>query len=207
MTSGVLLLVGTMKGAFLVDLSADRSRWTVRGPHFKGSPIYALAFDGRAGRRRIWAANQSPHWGTVLCWSDDLGESWTVPEAANVRFPSDSGLALERIWQIVQGSADQPDVLYCGVEPAALFESRDAGASWSVVRGLLDHPHRAQWQPGGGGLCLHTILPGPTSADPLLVAISTGGVYRSDDGGGSWRPRNPGVRAEFLPDQHPEFGQ
>jgi photosystem II stability/assembly factor-like uncharacterized protein len=97
--------------------------------------------------------------------------------------------------------------MYCGVEPAALFESNDAGESWSLVQGLFDHPHRPQWQPGGGGLCLHTILVDPSNPKRLHVAISTGGVYRSDDGGKSWQARNKGVSAEFLPDKYPEFGQ
>jgi len=99
--------------------------------------------------------------------------------------------------------------LFCGVEPAALFRSDDAGAIWSLVKGLFDHPHRTQWQPGGGGLCLHTILPNPANKDRMHIAISTGGVYRTDDGGQSWNPRNVGVRAQFLPPEHryPEFGQ
>jgi photosystem II stability/assembly factor-like uncharacterized protein len=107
------------------------------------------------------------------------------------------------------GHPDEPDTLYCGVEPAALFKSTDAGASWSLVKGLYDHPHRSQWMPGGGGLCLHTVLPDPTNSKRLYVAISTGGVYRTDDGGENWQPRNNGVRAQFLPpdQQYPEWGQ
>jgi photosystem II stability/assembly factor-like uncharacterized protein len=97
--------------------------------------------------------------------------------------------------------------MYCGVEPAALFESRDAGQSWSLVRGLFDHPDRPRWEPGGGGLCLHTILPDPTNAARMHVAISTGGVYRTVNGGKSWQSRNQGIRAEYLPDKYPEFGQ
>jgi photosystem II stability/assembly factor-like uncharacterized protein len=93
------------------------------------------------------------------------------------------------------------------VEPAALFESRDEGTTWSLVRGLWDHPHRAQWQPGGGGLCLHTVECDPSRPGRVHVAISTGGVYRTDDGGATWRTAHRGVRAEFLPDKHPEFGQ
>jgi photosystem II stability/assembly factor-like uncharacterized protein len=107
----------------------------------------------------------------------------------------------------VPGRADEPDVLYCGVEPAALFESKDAGETWSLVRGLWDHPHRPRWQPGGGGLCLHTILPDATERKRIFVAISTAGVYRSDDGGANWKTAHRGVRAQFLPNPHPEFGQ
>ena len=91
------------------------------------------------------------------------------------------------------GHPDEPDTLYCGVEPAALFKSTDAGETWALVQGLYDHPHRAQWQPGGGGLCLHTILPDPSNSKRLFIAISTGGVYRTDDGGENWQPRNQGV--------------
>jgi hypothetical protein len=202
-----LLLVGTTKGAFVLASNPARSRWQISGPHFPGHAVYALAYDARSGRRRIWAAVQSMHFGAVLRSSDDFGRSWTQPQAANVKFPSDAGVALKQIWQIALPSADRPDALYCGVEPAALFESNDAGETWSLVRGLFDHPHRARWEPGGGGQCLHTILLDPTDPRRMHVAISTGGVYRSEDGGRSWHPRNQGIRAEFLPEKYPEFGQ
>jgi len=203
----VLLLVGTTKGVFLLSAAGSRSRWHVGGPHLPGHPVYALAYDGRDGRRRIWAGPESPHFGAVLCWSDDFGRTWTRPERANVRFPEDTGAALQRVWQICPGREDEPDSLYCGVEPAALFESRDGGENWSLVRGLWDHPHRPRWTPGGGGLCLHTILLDPARRERLFVAISTGGVYRTDDLGRSFRASNRGVRAEFLPEKQPEFGQ
>jgi photosystem II stability/assembly factor-like uncharacterized protein len=93
------------------------------------------------------------------------------------------------------------------VEPSALFESRDAGKTWSPVQGLLEHPHRPKWTPGGGGMCLHTILPDPTDPRRMIIAMSTGGAYRTDDGGTTWQARNQGVRAEFLPEKYPEFGQ
>jgi hypothetical protein len=166
-----------------------------------------MAYDGREGRKRLWAATQSMHWGAVLCSSDDFGEHWTVPEAPSVTFPAAAKRSLKQIWQITPGPTDEPDTMYCGVEPAALFASRDAGESWKPVVGLLNHPHAPLWQPGGGGLCLHTIITDPTDARRMLVAISTGGVYRTDDGGRTWEPRNAGVRAEFLPDKYPEFGQ
>jgi hypothetical protein len=203
----VLLLVGTTKGAFFAWSEEGRKKWRIDGPHFKGESVYALAFDGRNGRRRTFASTNSMHWGSVLRASDDFGRSWTAPERQNVRFPADSGLALKQIWQICVGPAAEPDLLYCGVEPSALFESRDAGESWEPVQGLLTHEHRAQWQPGGGGLCLHTIVLDPADRKRMLVAMSTGGVYRTDDGGHSWRARNAGVRAEFMPDKYPEFGQ
>ncbi len=204
----VVVLVGTMKGAFLARAGSERDGWELAGPWFQGEPVYALAYDARAGRRRLWAAPASWHWGPNLRWSDDFGATWSNPESIPVRYPEDTGLELTRIWQIEPGREAEPDTLYCGVEPAALFESRDAGESWSLVRGLFDHPHRAQWQPGGGGLCLHTILPHPSDRDRMWVAISTGGVYRTEDGGRSWMARNAGIAARFLPfDDPPEFGQ
>jgi photosystem II stability/assembly factor-like uncharacterized protein len=169
--------------------------------------VYSLAYDGRAGRRRIWAASQHFAFGTNLYSSDDFGKTWTKPEAALVKFPQDTGLELKQIWQITIGREDEPDRMYCGVEPAALFESSDAGQSWSLVRGLHDHPHRSQWSPGGGGLCLHTIVPHPTDPNRMHVAISTGGVYRTEDGGKSWQVSNQGISSEFLPNKYPEFGQ
>jgi len=203
----VVLLVGTMKGAFLLRSTPARARWELGGPHFPGQAVYALAYDARDGRRRLLAGTGSEHWGATLSTSDDFGRSWSTPETATLRFPEDTGASLKRIWQILPGRADEPQVLYAGVEPAALFESRDAGASWNLVRGLHDHPHRPRWMPGGGGLCLHTIVPDAAKRDRLFVAISTGGVYRTDDGGASWQARNVGVRAGFLPDPQPEFGQ
>ena len=135
------------------------------------------------------------------------------PGASQVRrpcaFPADSGRALAQIWQIAPGRPTEPNVFYCGVEPAALFESRDGGESWQPNKGLLNHEHQPKWQPGGGGLCLHTIVLDPDNPRRMLIAMSTGGVYRSDDGGKSWRARNVGVRAQFMPEEHryPEFGQ
>jgi photosystem II stability/assembly factor-like uncharacterized protein len=203
----VLVLIGTMKGAFIARSNRARKRWEVGGPYFPGEAVYAMAYDGRAGRRRLWAGTNSMHWGAVLRTSDDFGATWTEPQVPKVRFPEDSGVSLKQIWQIKPGRASEPNTLYCGVEPAALFESNDAGETWSLNRGLFDHPHRAQWQPGGGGLCLHTIVPDATNPDRMTIAISTGGVYRTDDGGRSWAARTKGVRADFLPDKYPEFGQ
>ena len=100
-----------------------------------------------------------------------------------------------------------PEVLYCGVEPAALFESRDEGDTWSLVRGLFDHPHRPRWMAANGGLALHTILLDPVDRQRMYIAISSGGVYRTDDGGATWSPRNHGVRVTFMPTKYPEFGQ
>ena len=203
----VVLLVGTVKGAFLLRAPATRATWEVGGPYLAGRAVYALTHDSRAGRRRIWASATSMHWGAVLVSTDDWGRTWTEPEEANVKFPAESGLALKQIWQVVPGRAAEPDTLYCGVEPAALFRSTDGGQTWNCVSGLLDHPHRPRWTPGGGGLCLHTIVLDPVKAARMWVAVSTAGVYRTDDGGRTWAARNVGIRAEFLPEKYPEFGQ
>lgn len=203
----VLLLVGTMKGAFILRANKGRGKWEMGGPYFPGSAVYAMAYDGRAGRRRIWAGPHSMHWGGLLRSSDDFGKSWTNSEEANVKFPEGAGAALKQIWEIVPGREAEPDMLYCGVEPAALFVSSDAGNTWRLSEGLWNHPQRPRWQPGGGGLCLHTILLDPASSNRMRIAVSTGGMYVTDDGGSTWRASNQGVRAEFLPEKYPEFGQ
>jgi serine/threonine protein kinase len=201
-----LLLVGTTKGAFLLRSNIRRTRWEVGGPYFHGHAVYAMAYDDRAGRHRLWASTQS-YWGTFLRSSDDFGKSWTNPQEATIRFPADTGHSLKNIWQITLGRPEEPNVLYCGVEPAALFESRDEGESWRLVRGLFDHPHRPRWTPGNGGLALHTLLLDPADKQRMYVAISAGGVYRTDDGGGTWRAQNQGIRTTFMPGKYPEFGQ
>jgi photosystem II stability/assembly factor-like uncharacterized protein len=203
----VLVLVGTMKGAFILRSNGARQKWDVGGPYFPGMPVYAMAFDGRGKRRRLWAAPGSEHWGTSLAHSDDFGKNWTQPDKNAIRFPDETGATVTRIWQIRPGRDGDPNTLYAGAEPAALFESHDAGETWSLNEGLWGHEHRSQWQPGFGGLGLHTIIPDGTRDERMWIAISTGGVYRTDDGGRTWKVRNKGVRAEYLPDKHPEFGQ
>jgi hypothetical protein len=204
-----LLLVGTMKGAFVLRSDKSRRKWKIEGPHFRGEAVYALLHDTRAGRGRTFAATNSMHWGPTLRTSDDNAATWSEPGPQTVRFPAESGRALAQIWQIAPGRPTEPNVFYCGVEPAALFESRDGGNSWEPNKGLLNHEHQPKWQPGGGGLCLHTIVLDPNNPRRMAIAMSTGGVYRSDDGGKSWRARNAGVRAQFLPEEqrYPEFGQ
>jgi hypothetical protein len=203
----VLLLVGTMKGAFVLRADAARRKWDVGGPYFPGMAVYAMAYDGRARRRRIWASPSSEFWGTALAHSDDFGRNWTEPDRHAVKFPEETGASIARIWQVLPGRDDAPDTMYAGVQPAALFESRDAGATWALNEGLWNHEHRPRWQPGAGGLCLHTIVQNAADPDRMLIAVSAAGVYRTEDGGRTWQVCNKGIRAEFMPEKYPEFGQ
>ena len=207
-TGDVVVLVGTTKGLFTLRSGAGRAGFELSGPTFPGEEVYATCVDSRSGATRLFTGSVSNHWGPVLRRSDDLGVTWTEDGQAALRFPADTDASLARIWQLAPGPRDEPDVVYAGVEPAALFRSDDGGRSFSLVRGLWDHPHRPQWEPGGGGLCLHTVLVHPDDDQRLLIAISAAGVYRSDDGGASWRASNRGIVAGFLPDgQDLEFGQ
>lgn len=203
---GVMLMIGTTKGAFLLASDARRAKWDLTGPYLTGTSVYSMYFDARGGRSRIHAGAKSYHFGAAILTSDDFGATWSNPEAAPIRFPEGSDRSLEHIWQIMPALGDD-HTLWAGVEPAALFVSRDAGATWSLVTGLDEHPHRPQWMPGGGGLALHTIVPHPKDPARMLVAISSGGAYRTADGGATWEPANRGVRAEFMPEKFPEWGQ
>ena len=201
-----LLMIGTRKGLFLAR-SDDRETWAVDGPHFAMNAVYAVALDTRRPTPRLLVGADSEHWGPSVFHSDDLGTTWEETEGGALRFPAETGAALARAWQLQPAGPAEPDVVYAGVEPAALFRSEDGGATFSLVEGLWDHPHRPRWEPGGGGLCLHTVLPHPTDPDRLLVAISSSGVYRTEDGGKSWQASNAGIHAWHNPDPHPEFGQ
>lgn len=200
----VVVLIGTSKGAFIARANGKRKKWDVGGPYFGGSPVHALAFDGRHGKNRVYAATENPFYGPNLHASDNFGRKWTEPKENLVKFPKETGKAVTRIWQVQPGTDGN---LYVGVEPAALFVSRDDGKSFEMNEGLFNHPHRERWEPGGGGLCLHTIVPNAANPKRMLIAISTGGVYLTDDGGKSWRASNKGVQAGFRPDKFPEFGQ
>ncbi len=203
-----LVLVGTAKGLFSLRSTDGRRRFDVEGPTLVGEEVYATCIDSREATPRLLAGSASMHWGPIVRRSDDLGRTWNEQDHAALAFPGDAGAALARIWQLAASGPEQPDVVYAGVEPAALFRSDDGGRHFSLVRGLWDHPHRPQWNPGGGGLCLHTVLVHPDDPARLLVAISAGGVYLSDDAGDSWRASNAGIVATFLPDAPvPEFGQ
>ncbi|MDI3403827.1 WD40/YVTN/BNR-like repeat-containing protein [Streptomyces cavernicola] len=204
MPTDVLLAVGTRKGLFL-----GRRRgvaWEFDGPHFNAQAVYSVAIDTRGDTPRLLAGGDSAHWGPSVFHSDDLGATWTEPTKAPVKFPKDTGASLERVWQL-HPSAAEPDVVYAGTEPAALYRSEDRGESFELVRPLWEHPTRKQWVPGGGGEGLHTILTDARDPRAITVAVSTAGVFRTEDGGASWAPSNSGVSAVFLPDPDPEFGQ
>lgn len=201
-----LLAIGTAKGLFLATSPGGRD-WEVSGPHFPMTGVYAVAVDPRPGTPRLLVGMTSSHFGPSVATSDDLGASWVEPDQAPVAFPDDTDASLARVWQLVPGGAGAPEVVWAGTEPSALFRSTDGGRSFTLVRSLWDHPHREQWGAGFGGQAVHTVLPHPRDPDRVLVAMSTGGVYRSEDAGRSWSPGNTGIRAYFLPDEWPEFGQ
>jgi hypothetical protein len=203
---GTLLMVGTRKGLFLAR-SDDRASWTLDRPVFPMNAVYAVAIDTRPSTPRLLVGADSEHWGPSIFRSDDLGGSWGEPEGGAIRFPADTGAALARAWQLRPAGADQPGVVWAGTEPAALFRSDDGGENFTLVDSLWHHTDRSRWTPGGGGECLHTIVPHATDPDRMLVGVSAAGVYRSDDGTKSWSASNVGIDAWRMPDQHPTFGQ
>jgi photosystem II stability/assembly factor-like uncharacterized protein len=204
MAKSLLLMVGTAKGLFILRRGGN-GRWSIDGPHFPGLAVFSAFLDQRKGRNVMWAAPASWHFGAELCKSTDMGKTWDQPEKRRIKMPANTKTSLENIWQITAGGGS--DSLFVGVAPAALFESHDRGETWSLNRGLWKHPHRKHWTPGFGGLCLHTIVTDPKNKNDIKIAISTGGVYQSADGGETWGSTNKGVSAYFMPDNYPEFGQ
>jgi hypothetical protein len=204
-----ILLIGTRKGLMLARSRDDRRSWELDELRYGTLEVYSVGVDARTDPPRLFAGIGSMHWGPLFSYSDDLGRTWTEPEAPPISFPADSGAAVARVWQIVAAPADQPGVVYAGVEPHALFRSEDGGTSFSLVEGLWNHPHRSRWTPGNGGACLHTVVPHPTDRDQLLVAMSAAGVYRTRDGGSTWEPANRGIPMAWAPEEqrYPEFGQ
>ena len=195
-----LLLVGTPKGAFILESDAARCDWTIGSPLCDGWPIHDLIVDPSTGA--ILAAGGSPWYGPAVWRSDDRGKTWSHSSAGLTY--GETGDSIATVWSL----AVAPDgAILAGVQPAGLFRSTDGGATWSHVEGLTNHPTRPPWQPGAGGLILHTIVPHPTDVDRAWVGISAVGVFETRDGGASWEPRNRGVRADFYPDPHPETGQ
>ncbi|MFE9312773.1 WD40/YVTN/BNR-like repeat-containing protein [Streptomyces sp. NPDC006706] len=201
----VLLAVGTRKGLF-IGRRRDGVWEFDDSPHFNAQAVYSVAIDVRGSVPRLLAGGDSAHWGPSVFHSDDLGRTWTEPARPAVKFPKDTGASLERVWQLHPAAAE-PDVVYAGTEPAALYRSEDRGESFDLVRPLWEHPTRSKWVPGGGGEGLHTVVTDRRDPRAVTVAVSTAGVFRTADGGVSWTPANSGVSAVFLPDPNPEFGQ
>lgn len=205
-----LLAIGTRKGLWLAH-SDDRRTWTLDGPHLLMQEVAAVAIDTRRSSPRVLVTGYSEHWGPTVMWSDDVvaaggAATWQETDHAPIAFPADTGAALARVWQLQPDTAERPDVVWAGCEPTSLWRSDDGGESFALVRGLWDHPHRPEWHPGAGGAAVHTVLP-DAATDRLVVAMSTGGVYASDDGSTGWSPINSGIGADFLPEPPPEFGQ
>jgi photosystem II stability/assembly factor-like uncharacterized protein len=202
-----VLAIGTEKGLFLATSEDDRRSWEVGDPQFPMTAVYAVGLDRRPATPRLLAGVTSSHFGPSVAVSDDLGQTWNEPDHPPLALPSSAEKALERVWQFAAAGPDEPDVVYAGTQPSALFRSRDGGRNYDLVPGLWNHPHRADWGAGFGGQAIHTVLPHPTDPQRLLVAMSTGGVYRTDDAGESWSPANKGIKAYFFPDHWPEYGQ
>ena len=198
-SSRALLLVGTAKGAFILESDAARADWTMRGPLCGGWPIHDLIVEPATGD--LLAAGGSPWFGPAVWRSADLGATWTQ-SSAGLSYGDDAE-PVKTVWSL----AVAPDgAILAGVEPAGLFRSTDGGATWAHVDALSNHPSRPTWQPGAGGLILHTIVPHPSDPARTWVGISAVGVFETRDGGATWEPRNRGVRADFIPGPPPETG-
>ena len=200
MPQKVILTIGTKKGLFVAQSSKSRGKFDLRGPFGQGIPVYASLVDTRGKKPVIYAGSCNPFFGMKVLRSNDLGKTFAETKSAPA-FPKEDGRALANIWSLEpDGDAD----LLAGVEPASLFRSRDGGDSWEMVPGISNHEHARKWQPGAGGLCLHTIL---RDGEHLHLGISTGGHYLSEDGGKTFAPSNKGIGVGFAPDAYPEWGQ
>jgi len=233
--SGVRVLVGTHKGAFVCEADGKREKWTVSGPHFGGWEIYHMK-GSPADPNRIYASQTSGWFGQVVQRSDDGGKTWfqpgvkageetpAWPPKPSNRFSYDTSeetgkpltthqwydgtqhpWEFKRVWHF-EPAPNNPDVVYAGVEDAALFKSTDGGESWHELPGLRGHGTGSQWTPGAGGMGLHTIMVDPRNPDRIYIAISAAGAFRTDDGGKTWKPINKGLRSNYMPDQDAEIG-
>lgn len=227
----VRVLVGTKKGAFICTSDEARQKWTIDGPHFMGWEIYHMKASPVVPDR-IFCSQTSSWFGQVIQRSDDGGKTWDTPGSAagerEVMFGMEAGesnkfvydgvpgthkfydgsdvpWAFKRVWHL-EPSLSDPETVYAGVEDAALFKSTNGGKSWSELSGLRQHTTGKDWQPGAGGMCLHTVLIDPTNEDRMWVAISAAGVFRTDDGGKSWKPVNRGLKSNFMPEEEAEVG-
>jgi photosystem II stability/assembly factor-like uncharacterized protein len=212
--AGVRVLVGTRKGAFVLRSDGRRADWDVEGPFFGGWEVYHVA-GSPADPDRLWASQSGGWFGQLVQRSDDGGRTWD-PVGNDLRYEGEVGThqwydgtphpwEMARIWHLEPSRTD-PDVVWAGVEDAALFRSDDGGLTWGELPGLRQHGSGSSWQPGAGGMCLHTILLDPTGGDRMFVAISAAGVFRSEDAGRTWHAANTGLHSEFMPDPDADVG-
>jgi photosystem II stability/assembly factor-like uncharacterized protein len=212
--SRVRVLVGTRKGAFVLTSDGKRQNWDVSGPHFGGWEMYHLK-GSPAEPNRLYASQSSGWFGQLIQRSDDGGKTWQamgnkfvydgVPGTHQWYDGTPHPWEFKRVWHL-EPSLTDPDTVYAGVEDAALFRTTDGGQNWSELPGLRGHGSGPHWQPGAGGLCLHTILIDPSNANRMFVAISAAGAFRTDDGGGTWQPINRGLRSQGIPNEEAEVG-
>jgi photosystem II stability/assembly factor-like uncharacterized protein len=212
--TGVRVLVGTRKGAFLLTSDAGREKWDVSGPLFTGWEIYHLK-GSPADPNRIYASQSSGWHGQVIQRSDDGGKTWE-PVGNNFAYAGIPGThqwydgtphpwEFKRVWHL-EPAPNDPDKVYAGVEDAALFQSTDGGKNWQELAGLREHGTGPKWQPGAGGMCLHTVILDGANPGRIYIAISAAGAFRSEDGGISWKPINRGLKSEYIPDPDAEVG-
>jgi len=212
--SSVRALIGTRKGAFILTSDGKRQKWEIAGPHFGGWEMYHLK-GSPADPNRIYASQSSGWAGQVIQRSDDGGKTWTpvgnkfvyegVPGTHQWYDGTPHPWEFKRVWHL-EPSLGDPDTVYAGVEDAALFRSTDAGQTWQELSGLRGHGSGPHWQPGAGGLCLHTIILDPSNAQRMYIAISAAGAFRTDDGGQTWQPINKGLFSKYIPDPNAEVG-
>lgn len=212
--SKVRVLVGTRKGAFILESDANRETWTTTGPHFGGWEIYHIN-GSPADPNRLYASQSSSWFGQMIQRSDDGGQTWEpvdnrfvyagVPGTHQWYDGTPHPWEFKRVWHL-EPSLDDPDTVYAGVEDAAIFKTTDGGKSWNELAGLREHGSGPRWQPGAGGMCLHTIVIDPTNPQRIFIAISAAGAFRTDDGGATWTPINQGLKSEYIPDPNADVG-
>jgi len=212
--SSVRVLVGTKKGAFILTSDGKREQWDVAGPHFGGWEMYHLK-GPPADPNRIYASQSSGWHGQVVQRSNDGGKTWEpvgnkfvydgVPGTHQWYDGTPHPWEFKRVWHF-EPSLTDPDTVYAGVEDAAIFRSSDGGKTWQELAGLRGHGTGPHWQPGAGGMCLHTIILDPSDPQRIYIAISAAGVFRTDDGGQTWKAINRGLRSDHIPDPEAEVG-